>query len=185
MVYVFLAEGFEEIEALSVVDILRRAELPVKTVGVYEETVKGAHGISVKTDILIEEVDINTATALVLPGGMPGTVNLYNSQKLREFIIKAADNFVPLCAICAAPEVLGKLGLLNGRDYTCYPGFNNQTFGGNYTKLPVCTCFMGEYPLVTANGPASAADFAFAVLNLLTEDSEKSLDIAKSMQFEF
>lgn len=185
MVYVFLAEGFEEIEALSVVDILRRAQLQVKTVGVYEKTVTGAHNISVETDILIGEVDITKASALVLPGGMPGAVNLYNSQKLCDLIIKAANNFVPLCAICAAPEVFGKLGLLNGRDYTCYPGFQDQSFGGNYTKLPVCTCFMGEYPLVTANGPASAADFAFAILNLLTEDNEKSISIAKGMQFEF
>lgn len=185
MVYVFLADGFEEVEALATADILRRAGIKLKTVGVTSDTVTGSHGITVTPDCLINNEEFSKIDAIVLPGGMPGTTNLGANEKLCGIIENAADNGVLLAAICAAPSVYGKLGLLESREYTCYPGFESEAFGGEYTHLPVCTDQVGIYPLITANGPAAAFDFAFAILNYLTGSPEKSVEIAKSMQMDF
>ena len=111
MVYVFLANGFEEIEALSVVDILRRAEIETKTVGVTGKEITGAHGITVKADITVEDVDKNDIDAVVLPGGMPGAVNLKNSAEVEQLLLLCVGSGKVTAAICAAPLVLGNLGL--------------------------------------------------------------------------
>ena len=160
MVYVFLADGFEEIEALAVVDILRRAKIETKTVGVGALDIIGAHGISVKADMLIEDVNENELTAVVLPGGMPGTANLKKCEKLTEILMLAANNNKYIAAICAAPSVLGALGLLKNKTATCYPGFENELYGANYMDTPVCA----DGKIVTAFGPGAAVDFALELV---------------------
>ena len=129
MIVLFLAEGFEEIEALSVVDILRRAELPVTTVGIGGRTVTGAHGIPVTADRSDKEFEaqpLPPLTAVVLPGGMPGTRNLEKSPLVARTLDAAAAQGAWLCAICAAPSILGHKGLLHGRRAVCYPGFEDS-----------------------------------------------------------
>ncbi len=164
MIYVFLAEGFEESEALVTVDILRRAEYCVKTVGVGGEYITGSHGITVKCDVLSDAVVPDSSLeAVVLPGGMPGTLNLENSQKVNEFINYAAQNGIVIGAICAAPSILGKLGLLKNRAATCYPGFEEFLFGAEVKDEPVC--ISGNY--VTANGAGSVFSFAFSLCDMV------------------
>ena len=109
MIYAFFADGFEEIEAITPVDILKRAEFEVKTVGVTGDIVTGAHKIPIKTDISLSEVDEKKAELLFLPGGMPGTTNLKNSKTLENIILNADKNGIYIAAICAAPMILGEL----------------------------------------------------------------------------
>ena len=122
MIYVLLAEGFEDIEALEPVDILRRAEIDVKTVGVMGKTATSSHKVTVFADIEIDEVDTSKMDMLVLPGG-PGYPNLENSEKVQKLIKFAAENDIYIAAICASPSIIGKLGLLSDKKYTCFPGF--------------------------------------------------------------
>ena len=170
MVYVFLAEGFEEVEALTPVDILRRAGVEVKTVSVTDNyVVTGAHGISVMADTLISETSdsipggwndaqrLGQCDMMVLPGGMPGATNLWECQRLKDMLVQHAADGKPYAAICAAPLVLGRLGLLSGRRATCYPGFENELSGATYTAALV----EEDGPVTTGCGPAAAMEFGF------------------------
>ena len=179
MVYLFLAEGFEEMEALSPVDILRRGGVEVTTVGVTGKIVKGAHGIPVVCDREIEECDFLDLEMLILPGGMPGTTHLSENGKLCALIQKCAEQNRILAAICAAPTVFGKLGLLKNRRYTCYPGCENG-IDGRYTGKD-CEVDSDGFLLITANGPGSAARFSFRLLQTLRPGSEKA--VCSAMQF--
>ena len=137
-IYVFLAEGFEEVEALTPVDVLRRAGLPVKTVSVTGVlTVNGAHGVPVVADMVFEEVKEGDAEMIVLPGGLPGATNLDAHEGLGKLIMTFAEAGRPLSAICAAPLVYGKRGLLKGKKVTCYPGFEKYLEGAEYTAALV------------------------------------------------
>lgn len=161
-VYLFLAEGFEEVEALSVVDILRRAGLSVKTVSVTgNECVSGAHGVGVKADMLFDAALIGAdAEMLVLPGGLPGATNLDAHAGLDVLVRSFADAQKPLAAICAAPLVYGRRGLLKGKKATCYPGFDKYLEGAEYTgnMVEVADNF------ILGKGPAAASAFGFAIL---------------------
>ena len=181
MVYVFLADGFEEIEALSTVDILRRANIAVTTVGVTGKEITGAHNITVAADITIDS-NITDITAVVLPGGMPGTLNLNACKKLCSLLKFCSENNILIAAICAAPSVLGNLELLKDKNYTCYPGFEAQEFAGNY-KTDKCVIDTSDYPLITAKGPGAANDFAFALVDFLTKTTKISLKLKQEMQF--
>lgn len=164
MIYVFLADGFEEAEALVTVDVLRRAKYEVKTVGVTGEFVTGNHGITVKSDVLAADISPDeTLEAVVLPGGIPGTPNLESNEKVIEFIDYAAKEKKVLAAICAAPSILGKRGLLKSRLATCYPGFEEFLVGAIVEKAPVC--ISDNY--VTANGAGSVFQFAFALVDII------------------
>ncbi len=139
MIYVFLADGFEEIEALAPVDLLRRAGVSVQTVGITGKTVTGSHNISVTADILPEEVVLNEAVqAVVLPGGMPGAKNLDADETVSRAIAFAAEKGKLLCAICAAPFLLGKRGLLQGKTAICFPGFEADLTGAEISEQSVC-----------------------------------------------
>ena len=126
MIYVFLADGFEEIEALTPVDYLRRCELEVKTVGVTGIAVRGSHGIRVIADVLPGQIDLPSAEMIVLPGGLPGTLNLEQSQVVQDSIDYCVKHEKWVGAICAAPSILGHKGLLDGRRATCFPGYESQ-----------------------------------------------------------
>ena len=183
MVYLFLADGFEEIEALSVVDILRRAKIEVTTVGIDKTVINGAHGIKVTADTQIDNCAFNDISALILPGGMPGTLNLNNNEKLCKLLKDSALKGVLLAAICAAPSVFGNLGLLKGKDYTCYPSFENDIFGGNYTVQKCVVDNSGDFPVITAKGPGAANEFAFAVVDFITNGNTVSENLKNEMQF--
>ena len=159
MVYVFLADGFEEIEALAPVDILRRAGVETVTVGVTGEYVTGAHNISLKADVLCDEVEIEKADAVILPGGLPGTTNLEKSEFVQDAVKWANANSKLICAICAAPSILGNMGLLKGKSATCYPGFETSFNGGTYVKQSVVKCDN----IITGDGMGSAYKFGFEI----------------------
>lgn len=159
-IYVFLAEGFEEVEALTPVDVLRRAGLPVKTVSVTGVlTVNGAHGVPVVADMVFEEVKEGDAEMIALPGGLPGATNLDAHEGLGKLIMTFAEAGRPLSAICAAPLVYGKRGLLKGKKVTCYPGFEKYLEGAEYTAALV----EKDGNFITGKGPGAAMAFSFAI----------------------
>ena len=168
MVYVLLAEGFEEIEALAPVDILRRGGIEVKTVGITGKAVCGSHGIKVEADVLPEEVN-DDIDLLVFPGGLPGSDNLHASPYTDKFIEIAKNRGARIAAICAAPYVLGVRGLLEGKDATCYPAekFISQLLGARYRadKLVVT-----DGLITTAAGMGAACEFGTELLSLLTSE---------------
>lgn len=159
--FIFLAEGFEEIEALTVVDVMRRAGLDVKTVSIGSvHEVTGAHGITVKADMLFKEARFDNPEWLILPGGMPGSTNLFQFQALRD-LLKAHKG--KIAAICAAPAVvLAPLGLLDGLEATCYPGFEDKCTDGGATMQDARVVVSGR--IITGNGPSSALPFALAIV---------------------
>ena len=160
-IFVFLADGFEEIEALTPVDILRRAGLSVKTVSVMgEQVVAGAHGVPVLADVMFDEVNAEDAEMILLPGGLPGATNLDAHQGLSRMILDFAKEEKPLAAICAAPLVFGNRGLLEGKKATCYPGFETYLKGAQYTAALV----EKDGNFITGKGPGAAMEFAFAIV---------------------
>lgn len=166
MVYIFLAEGFEELEALSPVDVLRRAEIPVTTVGIGGRTVTGSHGIPVTCDVAAEESSaFDDMEMMILPGGMPGTVNLENSPVVQKALDQAAEKGLWIGAICAAPSVLGHKGLLRGRRAVCFPGFENTLDGAVLSEAEESVCIDGK--IVTAKGAGAALEFALALVRCL------------------
>ena len=162
MIPVFLANGFEEIEALATVDILRRANVAVVTVGVGSKTPVGAHGIPVCADITEEELKVVNIDGVVLPGGMPGTTNLEASAVVQSAISYAAECGLLLAAICAAPSILGHGGYLHGKRATCYPGFETELQGALLGKGVVI-----DDNIITASGAGVAVDFALALVRYL------------------
>ncbi len=178
MIYVFLAEGFEECEALAPVDILRRGGLEVKTVGVGSKTVAGAHGIPVVCDIKDSEAVTEGLSAVILPGGMPGTLNLKASDTVQCLLDYASENNLLIGAICAAPLILGGKGLLKGKRAICFPGFEDELIGAEITDSPV----VKDGNIITAIGAGAAFDFGFALLTALTNDEKETLELKKAMK---
>lgn len=177
MVYLFLANGFEEVEALTPVDILRRAGLSVTTVGIGGKSVTGSHGITVMADVAETEAAPDDLTAVILPGGMPGTRNLDASATVRRFLQAAAERQAVIGAICAAPSVLGHQGLLQGKRATCFPGFESELAGA--TVLPDVVVTDGR--VITAKGAGAALPFALALAGALASP-EKAAAIEASLQ---
>ena len=180
MVYVFLADGFEEIEALCPVDIMRRAGIEVRTTAIgTRREVRGAHNITVSADMLFSELHIEgTPELLMLPGGMPGATHLREHDGLCTLLKTASAAGSRLAAICAAPFILGELGLLEGREATCYPGFeNDEKYHGTYTAAPL----QQDGKIITANGAGNAMTFALYLLAAL-QGEEKALEVGRSIQ---
>jgi len=176
-VAVHLAEGFEEIEAITIIDVLRRADLNVTVVSVTgSKQVTGAHRVTVTADELFESIDYEMLDLIVLPGGMPGADNLNSHEGLREQILKFDQEGKPLSAICAAPLVFGQLGLLKGKRAVCYPGFENQLEGAEVLMEPV----VKSGNITTGRGIGAALQFALQLVeNLISK--EKAQDLAKQM----
>lgn len=166
MVYVFLADGFEIIEALAPVDVLRRAKVDTKTVGVTGKTVKSSCGVTVTADITIDEFDFYDVEAVVLPGGMPGTINLENNEKVQSAIDNAASVNVPVCAICAAPSILGHKGLLDGKEAICFPGFEDALSGAKISENYV----VSDGNFITAKGAGVCIDFGLEIVKKLRSE---------------
>lgn len=164
MIYVFLANGFEETEAVVPIDILRRAGFDVKLISITDELlVTSSHGVTIKADTTFDETDFNNAEMLFLPGGMPGTKNLDAHAGLCELLQDSAEKGVKLAAICAAPSVFGNLGLLNGEEATCYPGFEDQLMGATLSEDPVVV----SNNFITARGAGVAMKFALKLVEVL------------------
>ena len=176
-VYAFFADGFEEIEALTAVDTLRRAGLNVEIVSVTpDEIVVGAHDVSLLCDVNFENCDFFDAELLLLPGGMPGAATLDKHEGLRKLILSFAEKGKPIAAICAAPMVLGKLGLLKGKKATCYPGFEQYLEGAEWVGEHV----VRDGNIITGMGPGAAMEFALAIVELLA-GKEKVDELAEAM----
>jgi len=176
-IFIFFAEGFEEVEALSVVDTLRRAGITIQMVSITgKKTVTGAHGITITMDALFHEINFNDADGLVLPGGMPGTENLQQflplEMLLRDFYAKKKM----IAAICAAPKILGNLGLLEGRKATCYPGVEETLKGATISNQ---TVVVDDF-IITGRGVGVALDFALAIVKYI-KGSEMASTLREKM----
>lgn len=179
MVYVFLANGFEEIEALGFTDILRRADIEVSTVSINDDAiVTGSHGISVVADTTINDISMELIDAVVLPGGMPGTLNLQKSDRVNEIIDYVIENQKIVGAICAAPMVLGEKGLLMNKNATCYPGFEEKLIGACATGEKV----VKDDIFVTSKGAGTVQDFAHCFIKIF-KGEEIADKIISSMQY--
>ncbi len=180
MVYVFLADGFEEIEALCPVDIMRRAGIEVRTTAIgTQREVRGAHNITVSADMLFSELHIEgTPELLMLPGGMPGATHLREHDGLCTLLKTASAAGSRLAAICAAPFILGELGLLEGREATCYPGFEERLFGAKVSPKGVVT----DGNITTATGMGVATRFGLELVRLL-RGAEAADRIASGIRF--
>lgn len=177
-VFVFLAEGFEEIEALVPIDVFRRAGLETLTVSISsDKLVRGAHDIAVMADRLFDETDFSEMDLLFLPGGMPGTRNLDAHEGLKKLIRKQAESTKNIAAICAAPSVLGKMNLLNGKDAVCYPGFEDKLYGAKLSNAKV----VSSGNITTAKGAGVALQFALQLVEIL-KGKEAADKVAETIQ---
>jgi 4-methyl-5(b-hydroxyethyl)-thiazole monophosphate biosynthesis len=175
MIYLFLADGFEEIEALTPVDILRRAGKQVTTVGIGGKTVTGSHGISVLADVADTDLALTDADMIILPGGMPGTLHLDASPVVHHAIDSAMTKGTYIAAICAAPTILGKRGLLDGKKAICYPGMEADLKGATLADSTV----VQDGKIITAAGMGAALPFALKLVEILCgADAAKKLATA-------
>ncbi len=166
---VFLAVGFEEIEAVTVIDILRRAGLEVDIISASgSDCVEGSHGMIISTDKLFYTVDYDVYDMLILPGGMPGTDNLNSHDGLKDLLIRFNEKAKLIAAICAAPLVLGELGILDGREAVCYPGFESRLKGAIISEKAV----VRSKNIITGKAAAYASDFAFELLKDFIDEKE-------------
>lgn len=174
MIFLMLADGFEETEALVPLDLMRRAGIDVVTVGVGSKTVTGTHGITVTADVTLADAVKKKCDGVVLPGGMPGTKNLYAESDVRETVLRAATEGKMLAAICAAPLIFGRLGLVDGKKAVCFPGFESELAGATLCK----TFCEVDGNVITAKGAGAVFDFSHAIIAFLKDKAlaDKILD---------
>lgn len=178
-VYAFLADGLEEVECLAAVDVLIRGGVNVTLVSIGDSLkVTGAHGFCMIADQMISETDFEKADGLFLPGGMPGTRNLRACKMLCDELMKADKKGIRIAAICAAPSILGELGLLEGKKATCYPGFEDTLKGAHHVSDGVMT----DGTITTARGLGYALDLGLELLELFT-DKETAVKIKEAIQY--
>jgi 4-methyl-5(b-hydroxyethyl)-thiazole monophosphate biosynthesis len=176
-IYILLAEGFEEVEALTPADVLNRAGFEVVLVSTNNDLlVTGAHHIPVKCGCFIEHANSKDATMLILPGGMPGTLNLMACERVKSLVLEFHDAGKWIGAICAAPMIIGEMGLLKGKQATCYPGYEKHLIGADIVKVPAIT----HGKIVTGRGVGTAMNFSLEIVrNLLGKAASEEL--AKNM----
>lgn len=181
MIYAFLADGFEDVEALAPIDILRRAGLEVQMVSINADTVvTSAHGVKMIADTTIDQIDFSVADLLFLPGGLPGSTNLDACETLRQGILQHYQAGKLLAAICAAPLVFGHLGILAGVKATCYPGVESELKGADYTAALVqCD---GQF--ITGKGPGAAMEFGYTILEVLGHE-QAAAQLREGMMYNF
>lgn len=179
MVYLFMADGFEEVEGLTVVDILRRAGVELQTVSIMKRrNVISSHQVEIMADILFEEIK-EAPEMLILPGGIPGTPNLKAHEGLRALIQQCAEEDVYLAAICAAPTVYGAMGLLEGKNAACYPGMESELLGAKVSYEPVVI----DGKFITSRGLGTAIDFGLTLTALL-KGKEEADSIARKIVYD-
>ena len=174
-----MANGFEDIEALIPVDVLRRGGVDIQTVSITDSNiVTSAHGVQMVTDLTFDEADLSDADLLMLPGGMPGATNLNAHEGLKKALVAQAEAGKMVAAICAAPLVLGGLGILKGKRATCYPSFEQTLDGATYTA----DLWTIDGNIITGEGPAAALPYAYSLLALLVSE-EKAAEVAEGMRY--
>lgn len=179
MLYILLANGFEEIEALATVDIIRRANIDIKTVGVGSDYITGSHNITVKTDINIEDVALDdNIDGVILPGGIPGTPNLEASDLAMKLLNFAYKKEKLVASICAAPSIFGHKGILKGVKATCYPGFEKELKDAVVSEDYCVT----DENVITAKGAGASFEFAFAIVNYILKETNSSKKLGEAMQ---
>ena len=175
---IFLATGFEEMEAVGTIDILRRGGIETITVSVTgDKTVTGVHDIEIIADELFENIDCNAYDALVLPGGGSGSVMLNNHENLRNALVTHYESGKLIAAICASPRVFGSLGLLKGKNATCYPGIEPELTGTTIVNEPTIT----EGNIITGRGPGLVFDFGLAILKYLYNGDGKANEVSNDL----
>jgi 4-methyl-5(b-hydroxyethyl)-thiazole monophosphate biosynthesis len=178
--YIHLAEGFEEIEAITIIDVLRRAGLKVISVSVTgNRMVTGSHRIEIKADQLFEEVDYSAGEMIILPGGMPGSKNLNEHEGLKQQIIDYQRRGKYLAAICAAPIVFGNLGILKGKRVVCYPGYEAHLIGAEVLS----NSYMVDNNIITGRGAGVALQFSLEIVTIL-KGEESAIQLRKAMLVE-
>lgn len=177
MVYLFLADGFEIIEAMAPIDMLRRADIEIKTVGVTGKTVTSSCSIEVNADITIDEFEYKNADAVILPGGGDGVINLEKNSAVQNVIDRAVEDGIYICAICAAPSILGNKGLLSSVEATAYPSFTKYLDGAILSEQYVITD--GKY--ITARGAGVSVDFGLEIVKALAGE-EKADEVRRTIQ---
>ena len=178
--YIHLAEGFEEIEAVTIIDVLRRAGLNVISVSVTgNRMVKGSHNIEMKADLLFDEVDFTSGEMIILPGGMPGSKNLNEHAGLKRQILEYQKSGKYLAAICAAPIVFGNLGILNGKRAVCYPGYEAHLTGADVQS----NSYIVDNNIITGRGVGAALNFSLEIVRILVGE-ERALQLRKAMLVE-
>lgn len=181
MLHLFLADGFEEIEAIATLDILRRCGLEVCTVSISgAHTVHGAHGVPVQADAVFRQNELADSQCLILPGGMPGAKNLLEHSGVTRVLTAHYANHGLIAAICAAPMVLGKHGLLKGHEATCYPGFESFLEGADVQKRSMV---VESDNIITGKGPAAVKNFAFTIAARFVSQ-ETIQEVKKGMLFQ-
>lgn len=177
MVYLFLADGFEEVEALTPIDYLRRADVDIKTVTISDNNiVKSARDVSVLADIYLKDIDLENCKMIIFPGGLNGMKNLKNSQKVQDIIKYCIDNNIYIASICASPTILGEKGYLKGKDAICYKGMEDGLIGANVKDEPV----VQDGIFITSKGAGTSNQFSFKLIQLLCSE-EKSNEIKESI----
>ncbi len=173
MLYMFFAEGFEEVEAIATLDVIRRAGIDIMSVGIGAETVIGSHNIPIVCDTTEDKIEFNdNVQGVILPGGMPGTTNLMNSSVVDNFIDLCYEHSKLICAICAAPMILGRKGLLKNRVAVCFPGFEDELEGAVISNNFVCN----SDGIITAKGMGSAVNFGLEIVaELIDKDTSDKL----------
>ena len=180
MIYIFLADGFEETEAIAPIDMLRRAGVDVVTVGIKNDAVESSHGVPVLCDITDMQVELDDRLEMIiLPGGMPGTLNIEANPVVQQSIDYCVEHNIPVGAICAAPSILGKKGLLDGREAICFPGFEKFLTGAKLSDKKVVT----DGIFTTAAGAGVAIEFGLQLVEVLC-GKEKSESVRKAIQCE-
>ena len=176
-IFILIADGFEEVEALTPADVLNRAGFDVKLVSVNNELlVTGAHRITVKCDLLIEQLVADEAIMLILPGGMPGTSNLMLNENVKLSILEFYKQDKWIAAICAAPMILGEMELLKGKTATCYPGYEKHLIGAKVVELPAVT----DGKFITGRGIGTAMAFSLEIVKNLI-DQKTADELARKM----
>lgn len=164
MLYMFFADGFEEVEAVATLDVIRRAGIEIESVGIGSDKITGAHNITVVCDKTESEISINAdLSGIILPGGMPGTTNLMENETVYKFIDYCSKTGLLICAICAAPMILGRRGLLNGLEAICFPGFEDELIGAKISEKFVCR----DKNIITSKGMGSAINFGLEIVSAL------------------
>lgn len=180
MVYIILGKGFEEVEAVAPMDILRRGGVDAAFAGIGGKTVSGTHSIQITADTTVEKIDLAKTDMLIIPGGMGGVESIEGSKAAMELVKKAYEKGIPLGAICAGPRVLGRVGALKGKHAVCYPGMDSQ-MGGALIDNSRMACTDGN--IVTGRGPGAAISFGLEVLKFLR--GEKAAEqVAEGMTYD-
>jgi len=178
--YIHLVDGFEEIEAVTIIDVLRRAGLNVISVSLTaNRTVKGSHNIEINADVLFADVDYSKGSMIILPGGMPGAKNLNEHEGLKRQIVDYQNKGLYLAAICAAPIVLGGLGILSGRRVVCYPGYEAHLIGADVQSDP----FIVDNNIITGRGVGAALGFSLEIVRILKSE-QSALELSRAMLVE-